>query len=310
MTRPSAHGILELMRREELNYSLRPRHPERDSVYADYRSRSEQFRSETEGWKSISYGESERCSIDWFPPQLKPGAGAAAPHAPAPLFIFIHGGFWRALDHRLFSFIAQEYVKRGIAVAMLGYQLAPEVRVTDIFEQVSSAVRLLNTQAAQLDFDPHRVCISGHSAGGQLAAMLSGTPPEDLGGYPFVSVVPVSGVFSLPPLLLTTVNHDVRMTPDEALSMSPSVLPHFYCDDFLVAVGGRETEGFIGQSRDFVDIVKGLGISASLQIVPDRTHFDILEELASPGFELFERVQQQLLAPLLSPHQQLQGRPS
>ncbi|WP_051235840.1 alpha/beta hydrolase [Ottowia thiooxydans] len=296
----SSYRILELVQREELNYSLRPRHPERDSVYADYRTRSEQFRAQAEGWKSISYGESERCAIDWFPPLKPAGADAGAPQAPAPLLIFIHGGFWRALDHRLFSFIAHEYVKRGIAVAMLGYQLAPEVRVTDIFEQVCSAVRLLNAQAAELNFDPHRVCISGHSAGGQLAAMLSGTPPDQLGGHPLVSVVPVSGVFSLPPLLLTTVNHDVRMTPDEALRMSPSVLTRFYGAQFLVAVGGLETEGFIGQSRDFVDTVKGLGIPASLQIVPGRTHFDILEELASPGFELFERVLEQLLSPHLS----------
>lgn len=296
MTHPSAQHILDLVQKQELNYSLRPRHPERDAVYADYRARSERFRLQATGWKCIPYGESERCVVDWFPAQ--PPLGEDSVQHPTPLLIFIHGGFWRALDHRLFSFIAEEYVKRGIAVAMMGYQLAPAVRVTDIFEQVSSAVRLLNSQADQLNFDPRKVSVSGHSAGGQLAAMLSGIPPDELGGHPFVSVVPVSGVFSLPPLLLTTVNHDVRMTPDEALRMSPSVLMHFYCEQFLVAVGERETEGFIHQSRDFVNILQEAGVLATLQVVRARTHFDILEELATPGFELFDRVQGHLLAPL------------
>ncbi|WP_084301213.1 alpha/beta hydrolase [Comamonas badia] len=289
-----AHSIVELMQKQEYNYSLRPRHPERESIYADYRTRSERFRSQLADWKSIPYGASERCVIDWFPAQ-KERAGADAAQEPTPLLVFIHGGFWRALDHRLFSCIAEEYVKRGIAVAMVGYQLAPAVRVTDILEQVSNAMRLLNTQAKTLHFDPRRVCISGHSAGGQLAAMLSGIPPETLGGYPLVSVLPISGVFSLSPLLLTTVNHDVRMTLDEALRMSPSRLPRFYSKQFFVAVGERETEGFIQQSRDFVAAAQGTGASAALHIVSARTHFDILEELANPDFTLFQHVQEQLL---------------
>lgn len=286
--------IVELMQQQELNYSLRPRHPERDAIYSDYRARSDRFRAKARGWKCLSYGEPQRCVIDWFPALDTNGVHLES--EPSPLLIFIHGGFWRALDQRLFGFIAEEYVKRGISVAMIGYQLAPEVRVTEIFDQVSNAVRFLNTQADRLNFDPRRVCVSGHSAGGQLAAMLSGVQPDQLGGHRFVSVVPVSGVFSLMPLLLTTVNHDVRMTPEEALRMSPSVLMKFYADRFLVAVGERETEGFINQSRDFIDVVTRVGVPATLQIVPGRTHFDILEELARPGFELFEHVQGHLLA--------------
>ncbi len=283
-----AHGIVKLMQQQELNYSLRARHPERDAVYADYRQRSERFRANHPNWREIRYAASERCVIDWFAPRPD------TPHS-SPLLVFIHGGFWRALDHRLFSFIASEYNRSGIAVAMMGYQLAPEVRVTDILDQVTQATRLLNSNTAELRFDPRRVCVSGHSAGGQLAAMLSGIPPQDLGGHPFVATVPVSGVFSLPPLLLTSVNHDVRMTPDEAVRMSPSALPHFYSQKFVVAVGERETDGFISQSRNFAHTVNATGIPAELQIVAQRTHFDVLEELAHPQYPLFQSVCEQLL---------------
>ena len=288
-----AQHIFNLMEFQERNYSLRPRHPERDSVYADFRARSDRFRAHTPHWRELRYAEPDRCVTDWFPPH--PDSLTHNGRGGFPLLVFIHGGFWRALDHRLFSFIAEEYNRLGIAVAMMGYQLAPEVRVTDILGQITQAMRLLNSMAGQLGFDARRVCMSGHSAGGQLAAMLSGIAPQDLGGHPFVATVPVSGVFALLPLLLTSVNHDVRMTPDEALRMSPSALPRFHSRSFVVAVGGRETDGFISQSRDFVDTVNAAGLPAELRIVADRTHFDVLDELAQPHCHLFQTVRNRLL---------------
>lgn len=270
-------------REQERQYALRARHPERDTIYADYAARSERFRDGLPGWRNLSYGDGERCAIDWFPPSAPPGDGTTV-----PLLVFIHGGFWRALDRRIFSFVAEHYGRHGVAVALLGYDLAPAVKVTQIVGQVKAAMRHLNTQADALGFDPARVSIAGHSAGAHLSAMLAACPPEELGGRPLVSLIPISGVFTLEPLLLTSVNHDVRMTPDEAEQMSPAYRTHFHCGRFVVAVGGLETEGFVGQSRAFDRTLRGLGLPSQLMLVPDRTHFDILEDFSLPGFALFD----------------------
>ncbi|VTU23247.1 Carboxylesterase NlhH [Variovorax sp. PBL-H6] len=278
--------VVELVEAMEQNYSLRPRHPEREAVYADYSARSERFRQATPGWRSLSYAAPERCAIDWFPADTAKGV----PRDGTPLFVFIHGGFWRALDRRLFSFIAEGYVKAGISVAMLGYELAPAVKLGRIIEQVSDAMRWLNRRAGELGFDPRRVTVSGHSAGGHLTAMLSATTPADLEGHPFVASVPVSGVFSLAPLLLTSVNDDVRMTPREALRFSPGGMSCFHAREFIVAVGACETDGFIGQSRDFTAWAERMGTPSRLEIVPGRTHFDVLEDLARPELPLFQQV--------------------
>ncbi|GAA4355320.1 alpha/beta hydrolase [Variovorax defluvii] len=282
-------GIVELMQVLERNYSLRARHPERAAIYADYEARSERFRAEASGWQCFPYGKAERCAIDWFPAQRPPGA-PPAPAEGTPLLVFIHGGFWRALDRRVFSFIAEHYVKAGIAVAMVGYELAPVAKLTDIVDQAADALACLNRRAGELGFDTRRVGVSGHSAGGHLAAMVSAVPPQSLGGHPLMCVAPVSGVFSLAPLLLTSINHDVRMTPDDALRLSPSAMERFYTGEFIVAVGEKETDGFIGQSRDFVETAERKGAKATLQIVPGRTHFSVLEDLARPEFSLFQRV--------------------
>lgn len=281
-----ARRIVALMEDLERNYSLRPRHPEREGIYADYAARSERFRTADPGWRSFAYAAPERCGIDWFPARLS----GAPPACGTPLLVFIHGGFWRALERRVFSFIAEHYVKAGIAVAMVGYELAPAVRLGRIVEQTIDAMVFLNRRAGELGFDPRRVSVSGHSAGGHLATMISAVEPASLGGHPLVCTVPVSGVFSLAPLLLTSVNHDVRMTPDEALRLSPSAEAGFHTGEFIVAVGEYETEGFIGQSRDFVEAGTAAGVKAALEVVPRRTHFDVLEDLARPELPLFRRV--------------------
>ena len=281
--------IVELMQALERNYSLRARHPEREVIYADYEARSERFRASATGWQSFPYAAPERCAIDWFPAQPQPGA-APPPAEGTPLFVFIHGGFWRALDRRVFSFIAEHYVKAGIAVAMVGYELAPAVKLSHIVDQAADALACLYRRADELGFDTRRVSVSGHSAGGHLAAMVSAVPPASLGGHPLVCVVPVSGVFSLAPLLLTSVNHDVRMTPDDALRLSPSAMERFHTGEFIVAVGENETNGFIGQSRDFVETAQAKGAKAALEMVPGRMHFDVLEDLARPELPLFQRV--------------------
>ena len=278
--------IVELMQVLERNYSLRPRHPEREAIYADYAVRSERFRAGTAGWQTFRYAGAERCAIDWFPAQRPQGA----PAGPTPLLVFIHGGFWRALDRRVFSFVAEHYVKAGIAMAMVGYELAPAVKLSDIVDQAADALACLYRRADELGFDTRRVSVSGHSAGGHLAAMVSAVPPASLGGHPLVCVVPVSGVFSLAPLLLTSVNHDVRMTPDDALRLSPSAMERFHTGEFIVAVGENETNGFIGQSRDFVETAQAKGAKAALVMVPGRMHFDVLEDLARPEQPLFQRV--------------------
>ncbi|HSW17742.1 MAG TPA: alpha/beta hydrolase [Ramlibacter sp.] len=280
-TPPAAGYISSLVRSLESEYSLRQRHPEREGVYADYKQRSEAFRARHVGWHTIPYDSSERCAIDWFP--------ARKTQAATPLFIFIHGGYWRALDRSIFSFVAEHFVQAGISTALIGYELAPKVRLGQIVEQVQQAVVQLFSQADELRFCRNSVTVAGHSAGAHLAVMASAMPPDRLGGHALRGTIPISGLFSLEPLLLTSINHDLRMTPDEAMQYSPSLIDRFYSRRFLTAVGELETNAFIDQSREFAGQMDAAGAPSALLIAPGRTHFDIVDDLATPGRPLFEQ---------------------
>ena len=141
--------------------------------------------------------------------------------------MFIHGGYWQALDRKDFSFVAERLVEAGAAVALVGYDLAPAVDMDTIVGQIRAAIAWLYRNADAHGFDPDRICLAGHSAGGHLAAMALATDwtafglPADL----VKGVCAISGVFDLEPIRLCYLNEVVRLDAEQARRNSPVLLP-------------------------------------------------------------------------------------
>lgn len=257
----------------EAEYNIRRRHPESPEHYARYAAESETARATLPRRLDLRYGAAAGETLDFFP----------APRPDAPLFLFIHGGYWRALDKRDVSFIAPAFVRAGVAAALINYDLAPKVTVEEIVAQTQRAIAWTHEHAAALGFDPRRLVVGGHSAGGQLTAMALAAVPA----LPIAASVALSGVFDLVPLLHTNVN--VQLTLDEARArrLSPMHLsPPTRAPD-LIAVGGAETAGFIGQSTAFA---ARLGVAA--KVYPGLDHYTIMWELARADSDLHRDVRQ------------------
>src|SRR6195952_2983626 len=99
--------------------------------------------------RPLRYGPKARHAIDLF------DAGDG------PIVVFIHGGYWQALDSSFFSHLAAGLNAHGISVAIPSYELCPEVTVDNIVLQMQMATRVLARPGRSL-------VISGHSAGGHL----------------------------------------------------------------------------------------------------------------------------------------------
>ncbi|WPB54975.1 alpha/beta hydrolase [Xylophilus sp. GOD-11R] len=270
-----------LIRDAEADYNLRARHPEREAVYADYAARSQRLRQALPPL-SLRYASAPRCTIDWFAPPV-------TAQGPMPLLAFFHGGFWRGGDKTMFGFIAEPFLQAGVAVALVGYELAPAVSITDIVRQATQAMRYLFEQRAELGFDAARVSVSGHSAGGHLAAVLGSLDAEALDGYAIAGVVGLSGLYALQPFLLSSVNLEARMTLDEAELLSPASYGRFGAQRFMLAVGAEETDGFRQQTAYFSRHLDAIGQGHDVMVCPGRTHFDIFEDFVSPEAPLFRR---------------------
>lgn len=234
----------------------------------------------------LPYGAHPREQLDLF----------LAAQAKAPLLVYIHGGYWRARDRRDFSFLAPPFVARGISVACLSYPLCPEVRLRRIVESCRQAIGFLAAHAARFGFDPERIHVAGHSAGGHLAAMMMATDwrPAGLAADLLKTGVAISGVYDLMPLALTKINADIHLDESEIADLSPIRLTPRHSGTLIVTSGGKETDEFTRQTGEFAAAWRGQGKAVVAIDSPGFYHFDVVDTLGQPGSAMFETVRAEI----------------
>ena len=263
----------------DAQYDNRARVPEHPGIIAGWARDAAAFR-EAHPPLEIAYGEGERQRLHLFRPTEDRATATV---------MFIHGGYWQALDRSFFSHLAAGLMAHGVQVAIPSYTLAPEVRVTRIVEEMRLAAR----EMARFD---RPLVVAGHSAGGHLAACLLATRwtaiaselPADLVRAAYA----ISGLFDLAPLLHTRVNDKLGLDPVEARAMSPLLWePHGELGLTLDAVvGGTESEEYHRQSRAIVDGWGAKGVATRYEEVPGAHHFDVIAPLADPRSAMVARL--------------------
>lgn len=220
----------------------------------------------------ISYGERERHRFDLFRPEGRPKG----------LVVFVHGGFWKALDKGFWSHLARGSVESGYAVAMPSYTLCPEVRIAEITHEIGAAVA---RAAAMVE---GALFLAGHSAGGHLVTrMISATSPlpDDVRSR-IRHTVSISGVHDLRPLMKAAMNAELRIDEAEALMESPALLAPMPNARVTCWVGSAERPEFVRQNALLANIWTGLGATTCVIEEPGRHHFDVIDGLADPGHQL------------------------
>jgi arylformamidase len=254
----------------EVEYNNRARVPENPLIMAGWARDAAAYREAQSGrWRVIRYGSGARNSIDFFPAADDEG----------PIVVFIHGGYWQALDGSWFSHLAAGLNVHGISVAIPNYDLCPSVAIADIIHQMRTASRELARLGRPL-------VMSGHSAGGHLAACLLATDwraldaalPENL----VTAAYTISGLFDLGPLVKTTVNHALRLDAAAARDASPLFWTPPVRGSLDAVVGGNESAEYFRQSRSIVEAWGAAGIATRFAAIPDANHFTAIAPLADP----------------------------
>jgi arylformamidase len=267
----------------EKEYDNRGRVPEHPEIFARWEAETKAYRAaRPDAELGLSYGPSPRQTMDLFP--------AKDNDAMTPLAMFIHGGWWRSLDPAMFSQMAKGANAHGVSVAVIGYDLCPQVSVATIIEQVRAACLALWRRTGK------RIFVYGHSAGGHLTACMvaqdwkvfASDAPADLvpAGYA------VSGVFDLSPILQVTPNQDIRLDAEQARACSPLFWKVPRGRRLDAVVGGLESSEFLRQSKTLAEAWGARGVETRYEEIAGTNHFTVIDPLADPDSAMTRRVVQ------------------
>jgi len=199
--------------------------------------------------------------------------------------VFIHGGYWMRFAPGDWSHLAAGALARGWACLMPAYPLAPAARISAMTAEVAASI----AEAAALI--PGPIAITGHSAGGHLAARMicPGVLPDPVAAR-VTACMPISPLSDLRPLMRTAMNATLALDLPEALAESPALLPPREGIPVTVWVGGAERPEFLRQARVLADLWAGMGTATECVVDPGRHHFDVVDGLADPDSAMMRRL--------------------
>jgi arylformamidase len=255
----------------EMQYALRKSLPSFAADVARWEALSEDRCFAGHGFHVERYGDHPRQTLELF---------KAAPGQPGRgLAVFIHGGFWRAMQREQSRFMATPFLKRGFDCAVIEYRLMPEFRLPDLVEDTVAALRHLADNAERLML-AGRTVIAGHSAGAHLA--LYATMPSRVRAplFPDASLLLLSGVFDIFAVCRTSIGAETAITPAEVADWSIYSGADLGGRKAVFVVGGAETEDFQRQSLIGAQLLCGPG-EDDVIIVDGANHLTLLTALAS-----------------------------
>ena len=223
----------------------------------------------------VPFGETLEETLDVFP----------ADKPDSPILVFIHGGYWRRLSSKEFSFVARGLVANGWTVVVTNYALCPKVSLPEITRQSRAAVAKIARSSAAYNGSDRKIYVAGHSAGGHQVARLLDTDwvsdyglPDDLikGGYA------LSGIYDLAPLQYSWLQPVLQIDQAVICSESPVYNMPDVAPPLLVEVGGEESPEFKRQSRDYYEQCIEAGLNATYQEQESKHHFSLIEGFINP----------------------------
>ena len=188
----------------------------------------------------ISFGPTVHETLDIFP--------ADAPNA--PVFVFIHGGYWRALTSKEFSGVALGLPRRGITTVVVTY---------------------------------------GHSAGGHLTAMCLQTEwarDYGLAPDPIKAALCISGIYDIAPLRYSYLQPMIQLDDGVVRRNSPAYTARACATPTWFTWGGAETSEFARQAQSMHAAWGALGNQSELRPIAGADHFTVLAGFERPEGEL------------------------
>jgi len=238
--------------------------------------------------EGIAYGPTLDETLDVFP----------AEQPASPVFVFIHGGYWRRFAARDYHLVALGLVPLGVTTVVVDYSLCPKVTIDEIVRQCRAAVAWTLRRIGEHGGDPARVAVGGHSAGGHLTAMcLQARWDEDYGlaRDPLAAAVLVSGIYDIEPLRRSYLQPSIQLDDGIVRRNSPMFAVRPCATPALVTWGADESAEFARQATQYHAAWQAAGNRGELLPQVGKNHFTAIDGLADPESTLARWIAARLL---------------
>jgi arylformamidase len=252
----------------EFQYNPQAAFPNFKEYQAQRAPINERAKAELACRRDVPYGDHPLRRLDIYP--------AARPNA--PVHLFFHGGYWRTQDKENFAFVALPLVAAGITAVVVNYELCPASTLDEVADSALAAFAFVRREIASDGGDPDRIALSGHSAGAHLCAeILADARPEGLTG-----AVLISGIYDPVPAMRTTVDAEIRLTPDMARRRDVERRRIVARCPVAIFAGGLEPWHWIDQSFRYSHHQRRHGLDPEVHVLPGWNHFDIVQQFLDP----------------------------
>lgn len=197
-----------------------------------------------------------------------------------PTLFFIHGGGWTKGSRSGFDRIGRTFAKNGVAFVSVGYRLSPQVKHPAHIQDVARGFAWTAANIGKYGGNPGVLFVSGHSAGGHLAALLATDDDylraEKLSLSNIKGAIPVSGVFVVSPRMKNIFGEDAEVCK----KASPQTHARQGLPPFLIIYGDSEIAGLGKQAEAFAPALKEKKVETSILMGKDRNHGTIMMSMA------------------------------
>ena len=225
------------------------------------------------------YDPSHGLSLDVYRAPLAKG--------PAPVVVFFYGGSWQSGRREYYQFVGEALSKRGVVVVIPDYRKAPEFVFPAFMEDAAAATAWAIAHASEFGGDPARVYLMGHSAGGQIAALLgtdaSYLARRGLRTKQLAGVIGLAGPYDFLPITDPAIRQVFGAEPGW-----PASQPLNFVDGdeppFLLIHGASDKRVWPMNSEHLAARLRAAGEPVSLRIIPDTGHIGLVNGFLSPRF--------------------------
>lgn len=222
---------------------------------------------------------------------------------PLPVFLFLHGGAFIGGYKEWMGFMAPAILSTPALFISLSYRLAPEHPFPAPVEDVAAAVDWAWRNVARFGGDPDRIFIGGHSAGGNLASLVTLDPrwlaPYELPAGIIKGAVIVSAPFDLDyerrdpqNEAALTMRRTFAPRDEDVAAVSPlaHVVPG--APPFFVSAGEDDLWWLAREAEEFTGSLQAAGVPALCEIYAGHDHFDTNVRCVEDGHGWIARVRQ------------------